>query len=380
MDSAINDKVQQLEPVVVTEDLLLGTESLWRRFGEPVPAGGSLKPDGTPDYGLFGPGSITWEVLLHPATIVFESVAQVTFQSVYKPIIAGVRDADPISRKARGGTLTMLDLFNRLQRNSGMHAPMWLGDTATAENMAGHLHKIHGHVKGDVIDVGDPELGGYAAAEPRDAMWAGITEMCAILWMYENFAYHGEEGPRPLSDEQREQYVREMGAYLRLVGTPGDQIPNSVAELDGLYHMYEDLFGVNDTMNLYPDTMENYAELLRETPKRNWHPSHKIVVDVVEDTFRKFVTPILATFPEWLQAKAGLDESGRTAAAQALKDSQDLIKSAQQPDNERRIMRLYWGPDGVDLIDHARKLHREALQQQGNDTKEDSRHRGAARS
>ncbi|MCU1528895.1 MAG: hypothetical protein JWP75_2658 [Frondihabitans sp.] len=380
MDSATNDEVQQLEPVVVTEDLLLGTERLWRRFGEPVPAGGSLKPDGTPDYGLFGPGSITWEVLLHPATIVFEPVAQLTLQSVYKPIIAGVRDADPISRKARAGTLTMLDLFNRLQRNSGMHAPMWLGDTATAENMAGHLHKIHGHVRGDVIDVGDPGLGGYAAAEPRDAMWAGITEMCAILWMYENFAYHGEAGPRPLSDEQREQYVREMGAYLRLVGTPGDQIPNSIAELDGLYHRYEDLFGLNDTMNLYPDTMENYAELTGESTKGNWHPSHQIVVDVVQDTYRQFVTPILATFPEWLQAKAGLDESGRAAAAQALKDSQDLIKSAQQPDNERRVMRLYWGPDGVDLIDHARKLHREALQRQGNDTKEDSRHRGTARS
>jgi hypothetical protein len=45
-----------------------------------IPAGKSLNDDGTPGYGIFGLGSIIWEVLLHPATIV--RTAEVTLHSL----------------------------------------------------------------------------------------------------------------------------------------------------------------------------------------------------------------------------------------------------------------------------------------------------------
>ncbi|MFD8725280.1 oxygenase MpaB family protein [Streptomyces sp. NPDC059629] len=346
---------------IVTTERLLGTERRWRRFGQPVPAGMSVKGDGTPDYGVFGPGSVVWDVLLHPATIVFETVAQASLQLKYKPIVAGVRDTDPLYVKARAGTLTAFDSFERGQRNSGMHAPMWLGDTATASRMARHLHNIHQHVKGDIIDVSTPELGGYAASEPRDAMWAAITELHPILWMYENFAYHGDEGPRPLTDEQREQYVREMGAYLRLVGAEEREIPGSVAELDALYDRYEDLFGDSETMNIHPETGQDMHEAYAAATAKNWHPSQQLAVDVFKEVYDPFVEPILATFPERIQAKIGLDETRRAQAAQALKDAQETIRELQQPQNERRIMRMMWGPDGVALIDSARQLHQQVL-------------------
>jgi len=348
---------------IVTEERLLGTERRWRRFGEPVAAGMSLKADGTPDFGLFGPGSMTWEVLLHPATIVFETVAQGTMQLLYKPIAAGIRDRDPISRKARAGTFTVFDGFERFQRNSGMHAPMWLGDTPTAERMARHLHNIHGHVRGDIIDVGAPELGGYAASEPRDAMWAAITELHPILWMYERFAWQDDAAPRPLTDEQRDRYVREMGQYLRLVGAAEDKIPNSPAELDALYNEYADLFGRTPTIDLLPDTGENYHAIMEAVGKRNWHPSQQLAADLVEEVYGQFGRQIIATFPEWVQIRAGFDDTQRAVAARALEDSQDLIRSLQQPENERRIMRLMWGPDGVALIEHARQLHQQARRQ-----------------
>jgi uncharacterized protein (DUF2236 family) len=359
--TSTNSEAQREIDKVVTEERLLGAERRWRRFGEPVPAGKSVKEDGTPDYGIFGPGGVTWEVLLHPATIVFETVAQATLQLLYKPIVAGIRDEDPISRKARAGTYTVFDGFERAQRNSGMHAPMWLGDTATAKRMAGHLHNIHRHVKGDVIDVGRPELGGYAASEPRDAMWAAITELHSILWMYERFAYHGDDGPRPLTDEQRDQYVREMGPYLRLVGAPEEDIPDSMAELDALYDKYWDLFGHSETINIFPETGENFQEIIADAMKRNWHPSQQLAVDVLQEVYQQFQDQIMATFPERFQIKAGLGEARRAAAARALEDSQDLIRELQQPENERRIMRMMWGPDGVTLIEGARELHQQVL-------------------
>lgn len=169
--------VKKIDDRIVTRERLFGTEKRWRRFGEPTPAGMSHKEDVTPDYGLFGPGSVVWEVLLHPSTIFLQTIAQQMLQKTYKPILAGLRDHDPISRRGQAGTMTIFDGFNRAQRNSGIHAPMWLGDPYTARRVAQHLHNIHAKEAGDHIDIGDPELGGYAAKSPRDAMWSAITEI-----------------------------------------------------------------------------------------------------------------------------------------------------------------------------------------------------------
>jgi hypothetical protein len=147
----------------VSRERLLGDAPRWRRFGEPVPAGGATRPDGTPDYGVFGPGSIAWEVLLQPAVICFQTAAQTNLQFTYTPIFAGIRDRDPMSGKGRSGELTLFDVFDRAQRNSGIHTPMWLGTAETARRVAKHLHNVHAKVQGESIDAGEPELGGYDA-------------------------------------------------------------------------------------------------------------------------------------------------------------------------------------------------------------------------
>ncbi|MTD55615.1 DUF2236 domain-containing protein [Amycolatopsis sp. RM579] len=265
---------------------------------------------------------MVWEVLLHPATVVFETVAQGTLQ---------------------------------------LHAPLWFGDTPTATRMAGHLRNIHRRVKGDVIDVGMPELGGYAATEPRDAMWAALTELHPVLWMYESFAYHGDGGPRQLTEEQRDQYVRELGVYLRLTGASAEDIPGSMAELDALYDKYWDFFGHSDTMNIVPETGEDNQELMVKAMQRNWHPSQQLAADMLHEVYEQFRTPILASFPERIQIKAGLSQVQRTEAVKALDDAQPLIRELQQPESERRIMRMMWGPDAIMLIESARELHRRAL-------------------
>lgn len=345
---------------VLTEEIILGPERRWRRFGDVTSAGASTNDDGSADYGIFGPGSIVWEVLLHPATVVFESAAQATYQVLYKPITAGVRDQDPLAMKARAGTLTYFDWFERLQRNSGMHAPMWLGDTSTATKMATHLHRIHGHVTGEVIDVGEPELGGYAAAEPRDAMWAAITEMHSLLLMYEKFAWHGDEPPHALTPEQRDQYVRESAPYLRLVGAREEEIPTTMAELDALYDRDIALFGRTPTMNIDPVTGDNYLEVWQQVSKQNWHPSHQLAVDANEEVFDRWTHLMFATFPPKILETSGFDEQQQADLQEQLRQRQHEIRAFQQPENERRIMRLMWGPDGMNLIDSARQLHAEA--------------------
>lgn len=345
----------------VSHEQMLGTESRWRRFGEPTPAGRSLKEDGTPDYGLFGPGSMVWEVLLHPATIVFETAAQGLVQTrAYKPVIAGLRDRDPLSRKGVDGTVTLLDVHDRAARNSGMHAPMWLGDTKTAQLMWKHLHNIHKRVSGEIIDVGNPSLGGYAASEPRDAMWAALTEMHPILRAYESFAFHGRHLPRRLSDAQRDQYISEVGAYLRLVGAREDEIPTTMAELAALYEKYADVFSPSETIEIMPSTGERYTKLVARVVGKNFHVSHLRMLPSIFLTLG-LATPMAGAMSSKARVSMGMNQVQSAAAVASSKLFLPLAWLLQQPKVERYVMRLLWGPDSMVLIDNARELHKAAL-------------------
>ncbi|WP_217560781.1 oxygenase MpaB family protein [Streptomyces sp. GbtcB6] len=350
--------------IKITREDLLGTERRWRRFGEPTPAGGSLNEDGTPDHGLFGPGSVVWEVLLHPATVVFLNAAQGAVQTKgYNPINAGLRDRDPMARKAREGTLNMLDVFDRLSRNSGMHAPMWLGDTKTAQLMAKHLHNIHKKVAGDVIDIARPELGGYAASEPSDAMWAALTEMHPMLRVYEAFAFRDGRKPHRLSLEQRDRFIAESAAYLRLVGAPEEDIPTSMAELGALYEKYADLFEPSRTVNLTPGTGEDWFKLVMRTVKQNFHLSHlRALVPYLLQT-AVVELPVTGALPARTRRSMGLGPRRDKAAVRAAKLFLPIAWLMQQGPYERYILRRMWGPDSIRLLESARRLHEQTLAQ-----------------
>jgi len=365
MSAVTDDHAGQNDFRIVTKERLQGTAQRWRRFGEPVPAGRSQNEDGTPDYGIFGPGSIVWQVLLHPATIVFQYAFQGLMQSTYKPVIAGVRDHDPLSRNARKGTVTVFDLFERGQRNSGMHAPMWLGDTVTARRMAKHLRNIHAKVAGDVIDVDDPELGGYAAAGPRDAMWAALTEMHSMLWLYESFAFRDGGLPRRLTPGERDRYLAETAAYCRLVGAPEDEIPTSMADLHGLYEKYDRLFGTSESIAFHPENRESFAIQLFTTMKKNFHRSQwpaMFYAGVLDHgLFRQLAA---GASSGRLRQSIGMGPMRSRIAVIAMKASLPFIWVMQRGLFERHYMRLMWGPDGVQLIESARELQRHALPEQ----------------
>lgn len=342
---------------VVSKERLEGSAQRWRRFGEPVAAGRSQKEDGTPDYGIFGPDSVVWEVLLHPATIVFQYAFQGLLQSTYKPVIAGVRDHDPLSRKTRKGTVTLFDLFERGQRNSGMHAPMWLGDTESAKRMAKHLRTIHTKVAGPVIDVARPELGGYAATEPREAMWAALTELHSMLWLYESFAFRDGKFPHPLPPEKRDQYIAETAEYCRLVGASEEEIPTTMVELAALYEKYDDLFGTSPSMVIYPDTGENFARQMFALMKKNFHrsqlPSLFYAGVLDHGLFRQLAA---GASSGRMRKSMGMGALRSRLAVALTKLALPFIWMMQRGPFERHYMRLMWGPDGVNLIQSARTL------------------------
>jgi|GEM_PF-736052 len=346
----------------LTKEQVIGTEKRWRRFGEPVPAGGSVGADGEPDYGLFGPGSMVWEVLLHPTTLFLQNYAQATMQAkAYKPIVAGLRDWEPVSKKAQAGTATMFDVFERVSRNAGMHAPMWLGDSATAANMHRHLANIHRKVQGDLIDVGQPQLGGYDANSPRESLWAVLTEMHPMLRLYETFAFRDGRLPRRLTDAQRDQVIREIGTYLRLVHAPEEDIPDSMADVAALYDKYADLFAPSDTVNNGPDTGQNYIGLITASVTKNLDRA-QLRAAVPAVLFAKLLElPVAGALPAAARHSMGYGRLQSAIARASSVLALPLMWVIQQPACERYALRYMWGPDAARLIDSARALHRNEL-------------------
>ncbi|MGP0174970.1 oxygenase MpaB family protein [Pseudomonas sp. NCHU5208] len=350
------DKVEK----VISKEKLYGKESRWRRYGEPTLAASAEKVD----HGVYGPGSVAWDVVLHPATMVFQSAAQFALQLTYKPVHAGVRDWDPISRKARKGTLTIFDLFDRTQRNSGIHAPMWLGDSVTAKKVAKHLGNIHSKVVGDCINIAEPDLGGYDANSPRESMWAAITEMHSMLWVYESLAFRGLKFPSRMLPEKRDQFFAEVAEYCKLFPHE-EKVPASVEEIKAHYERDKRLFGMPSSIDIIPETGQSFKEVVEESMKKNWHPSQRKV------KFQLFLHNKLFNIPVY----AAL--SGKTRRNMGIPASRDkwiflgktlllpFIWLIQQPPIERYFMRIMWGPDAVKLIMAARKLHAEAKKKRG---------------
>ncbi|MES1952125.1 hypothetical protein S4A8_14774 [Salinisphaera sp. S4-8] len=66
---------------------------------------------------------------------------------------------------------------------------MWFRDKGTAKRVAEHRIKVHETVAGDVIDVGYSEPGGYGTNAPRNSMWATLTELHSVHWIYERLAF-----------------------------------------------------------------------------------------------------------------------------------------------------------------------------------------------
>ncbi|MGH8055324.1 MAG: oxygenase MpaB family protein [Stenotrophomonas sp.] len=354
--SAKVSKVVTQPNKVVTRERLLGNENRWRRHGEPTPAAA----DEGVDDGVFGPGSVAWDVLLHPATIVFQTAAQSVLQFTYKPIYAGLRDWDPMSRKGRVGQLTLFDVFDRNQRNSGIHAPMWLGDTDTAKRVALHLARIHEKVAADLIDGGDPTLGGYAANSPRDSMWAALTELHSMLWLYEGLSFRGGWFPRRLPAAKRDQFIAEVAEYCKLFPAREEPLPTNMAELQALYRRDARLFGMPKSMQIIPETGQNYPQVVADSIRKNHHPSQfKVKVQMFLQRVVLRI-PVLGVVSRKTHRSMGIGPWKGTALRTARYLLLPMIWFVQQPPVERYFMRMMWGPDAVKLIQLAREKQQAA--------------------
>jgi uncharacterized protein (DUF2236 family) len=167
-----------------------------------------LEPAGDP--GIFGPASITWQVLSNPASVFIGGTAAVLLELAEPSVRSGVWDhtnfrQDPIGRMQRTGHAAMVFAY---------------GCRRDAEAAASRVRRLHERVKGTTPD-GQP----YRADDPDLLTWVYVTAGYGFLNAYLRYV-----NPR-LPRAEQDRYYSESLSACRFYGV--NWVPGSVAEVEG---------------------------------------------------------------------------------------------------------------------------------------------------
>ena len=110
------------------------------------------------------------------------------------------------------------DPWGRLQRTSQYLAATTFGSVDVAERAVTRVRTIHDNVRGTA-----PDGRAYRASDPHLLRWVHISEVDSFLRAHRRF------GARPLTPEQRDEYVAEVGFVAAKLGVLDP--PQSVTEL-----------------------------------------------------------------------------------------------------------------------------------------------------
>lgn len=163
---------------------------------------------GPGDSGLFGPGSVTWQVHGDLPSMLVGGMAALMLQALHPLVMAGVADHSAFRD----------DPLGRLRRTAGFVAVTTFAGTEAAEAAIAEVRRIHGFVHGVA-----PDGRRYDANDPEQLTWVHAAEVLAFVRAYRCF------GPRPLGRQAADRYVGEMQPVALRLGAA--RVPASTAEL-----------------------------------------------------------------------------------------------------------------------------------------------------
>jgi hypothetical protein len=159
-----------------------------------------------PDPGLFGPGSMTWNVHGDPS-VFLGAVRSLLLQSLHPEVVAGVDQHSTYG----------IDPLGRLRRTSDWVTVVTFAPSPDAVAAATALERYHAHIRG-VSERGRA----YTASDPPLLSWVHNTMVDSFLEAYRRF------GPG-CADADADAYVSEMAALGALCGA--DELPATAGEL-----------------------------------------------------------------------------------------------------------------------------------------------------
>jgi uncharacterized protein (DUF2236 family) len=157
------------------------------------------------DHGLFGPGSMAWQVHREPAMLV-GGLRALIVQALHPLAIAAVADHSDYKS----------DVWGRYARTSNYVVTTIFGTTRQAQALGARVRAIHRPIRGVDRVTGQP----YAADDPVLLLWIHSTLVESFLAAYRRFV-------RPLREDEADRYVGELVRQAELVGLRAEEVPSS---------------------------------------------------------------------------------------------------------------------------------------------------------
>jgi uncharacterized protein (DUF2236 family) len=242
-----------------------------RSRGVPVPAGPH-------DWGLFGPGSISWRIHSSPVLLV-GGLRALIIQSLNPLAMAGIdQHSDYLERP-----------LSRLRRTGEYVATVVYGDTASAKRAAEMVERIHSRVQGI-----DPITGShYTAADVETKLWVHCVEIHSFLAAYRT--YGGK-----LSDAEQDAYLAEQVRAAELMGLPAELVPSSRSG-------YRAFFDYMRSGLCVSEASRDAIDLVVDPPLTRELLPHQV-------SLRMMASAAVAITPRYMRRMAGIERSRLTYA------------------------------------------------------------------
>jgi uncharacterized protein (DUF2236 family) len=228
---------------------------------------------GPHDWGLFGPGSVSWRVHSSPVLLV-GGLRALIIQSLNPLAMAGIaQHSDYLERP-----------LSRLRRTAEYVATVVYGDTPSAQRAAEMVKRIHTCVKGVDPVTGSP----YSADDTETKLWVHCVEVHSFLAAYR--AYGGR-----LSDEEQDAYLAEQVAAAELMELPRELVPASRAG-------YRDFFEYMRPNLCISESSRDAIELVVDPP---------LIRELVpyQVSLRMMASAAVAITPRYMRRMAGIDRN-----------------------------------------------------------------------
>ena len=220
------------------------------------------------DAGLFGPDSVTWEVLSHASTLL-GGIRSLLLQSLDPLTVAGVAEHSRFRSEPIG----------RLQTTARFVTVAAFGTTEQIGRECAVIRRVHERVKGMTPD-GRP----YAASNPSQLLFVHMALIQSFLVAYELFT------PAGLSARDADRFVVEWNALAPLLAFDSVPLPQSRADLDRMLEEYGKGFQVGR------DALEAFEFLADPPLAAPMRPAYRVLLTAAAGSLPPYARRMLPGF------------------------------------------------------------------------------------
>lgn len=274
------------------------------------------------DYGIFGPGSVTWKVFRFAGSVTVGFQRTVVVEMFEPFLLASVdHTAAVMNRPAL-----------RYDRTLQYVSTIAFHDSESAVKAADTLMTIHSRIRGK-----EPLSGlDYDANHPDSQLWIHLTQWHSVLYVYEKF------GPGRLSETEDRQYWAECREAAKFQSINLADVPRNRAEMRAYYErMRPHLCATETTQKTVAHLLGASKYLLTDAP---WFM--KPFTPLIAEGFRRAT---IATLPRWLRELGGIRQSRAMDAlvTLAIRTADRVVPSGSR--TQLAILRLI-SPNTVPVV------------------------------